>query len=149
MSAFAIFVLVVTVLYAIYYSVIITQDVYGKKDAPEAKEEEIDVSQMNTDAEKPTTVSESGDGFRIGDGQDDDSSNSGLTFIDNEEDAERYQEKVKNEMRAATEVCADIAGILPDVEVDSTGAVEPEPFVDMLINQKPGGPKIFQTRTNA
>ena len=104
---------------------------------------------MNTDAEKPTTVSESGDGFRIGDGQDDDSSDSGLTFIDNEEDAERYQEKVKNEMRAATEVCADIAGILPDVEVGSTGAVEPEPFVDMLINQKPGGPKIFQTRTNA
>ena len=149
MSAFAIFVLVVTVIYAIYYSVIITQDVYGKKDAPEAKEEEIDISQMKTDAEEPTTVSESEDGFRIGDQQDDDAEDSGLTFIDNEDDAARYQEKVKNEMRSAKEVCADIAGILPDVEVDSTGAVEPETLADMLVNQKPGGPKIFLTRTNA
>lgn len=149
MSAFAIFVLAVTALYVIYYSVIITQDMYGKKDAPEAKEEEIDVSQMQADAEEPTSVSESEDGFQIGDEQDEDTEDSGLTFIDNEDDATRYQEKVKSEKASAAEVCANMADNLDDVEIDSTGAVEASTFADMLVNQKPGGPKIFQTRINA
>lgn len=149
MSAFAIFVLAVTALYVIYYSVIITQDMYGKKDAPENKEEEIDVSQMEADAEEPTSVSESEDGFQIGDEQNEETDDSSLTFIDNEDDAARYQEKVKNERASAAEVCANMADNLNDVEVDSTGAVEAPTFADMLINQKPGGPKIFQTRINA
>ena len=43
MSAFAIFVLVLTVIYVIYYSVVIMQDLYAKKDAPKSEEEDFDV----------------------------------------------------------------------------------------------------------
>ena len=149
MSAFSIFVLAVTVLYVIYYSVIITQDLYGKKETPETKEEEIDVSQMQTDAEEPTSVSENEDGFQIGGEQSEYPNDSELTFIDNEDDAAKFQEKVKNERASAAEVCANMADNLEDIEVDSTGAVDAATFADMLINQKPGGPKIFQTRINA
>jgi hypothetical protein len=38
MSAFAIFVLVLTVIYVIYYSAIIMQDLYAKKDAPKTEQ---------------------------------------------------------------------------------------------------------------
>ncbi len=146
MSAFAIFVLVLTVFYAIYYSVIIMQDVYGKKDAPKSDEEEIDVGQMQ-ESEEPTSVSESSEGFFIGN-DDVEQEQSGITFIDNEEDAERYQEQVENERRKASEECARLENALDDIDVDSTGATEADVMVQMLLNQKPGGPTIFQKREN-
>ncbi len=146
MSAFAIFVLVLTVLYAIYYSVIIMQDLYGKKDAPKSDEEEIDIGQMQ-ESEEPTSVSEDSNGFRIGN-DDEQQEQPGITFIDNEEDAERYQEQEENERRRASEECARLEDALEDIDVDSTGATEADVMIQMLLNQKPGGPKIFQKREN-
>ncbi len=143
MSAFAIFALFLTVLYVIYYSVIIMQDLYGKKDAPKSTEEEIDVSQMQ-ETEEPMSVTESADGFRLGGEQEEDA---GVTFINNEDDAERYQEKVQEERRtSAADFCSQVESALDPVDVDSTGGVEDNLLRGMLIKQKPGGPKIFQIR---
>ena len=65
MSSYLIFVLVLTVIYIIYYAVIITKDLYGKKDDAKTTEEVIDVSSM-ADAEESVAVEENDGGFSIG-----------------------------------------------------------------------------------
>jgi len=65
MSSYLIFVLVLTAIYIIYYAVIITKDLYGKKDEAKANEEVFDVSGM-ADAEESVAVEENDGGFSIG-----------------------------------------------------------------------------------
>ena len=125
MSAFAIFVLVLTVIYVIYYSAIIMQDLYAKKDAPKTEEEDFDVSQMQNQ-EEPSSV----------------------TWIENDDDANKYQEKIKKEHTSVEEECQRLQDSMEDVDVDSTGETEADVMVNMLLNQKPGGPKIFYSRDN-
>jgi hypothetical protein len=148
MSAFAIFVLVVTVLYVIYYSVIIMKDLYKKDDINPAKDEEdIDVSQMQ-DTEEPTPVSEDAHDLQERELYDASQDEQGdIAFINNEEDAAAYQQKIQKEERPpAAEECARLQESMESVDIDSTGATDPDLMVAMLLNQKPGGPKIFQTR---
>lgn len=65
MSSYLTFVLVLTAIYIIYYAVIITKDLYGKKDDAKTTEEVIDVSSM-ADAEESVAVEENDGGFSIG-----------------------------------------------------------------------------------
>lgn len=65
MSSYLIFVLVLTAVYIIYYAVIITKDLYGKKDEAKTNEEVFDVSGM-ADAEESVAVEENDGGFSIG-----------------------------------------------------------------------------------
>lgn len=65
MSSYLIFVLVLTAIYIIYYVVIITKDLYGKKDEAKTNEEVFDVSGM-ADAEESVAVEENDGGFSIG-----------------------------------------------------------------------------------
>ncbi len=65
MSSYLIFVLVLTAIYIIYYAVIITKDLYGKKDEAKTNEEVFDVSGM-ADAEESVAVEENNGGFSIG-----------------------------------------------------------------------------------
>ena len=65
MSSYLIFVLVLTAVYIIYYAVIVTKDLYGKKDDAKTTEEVFDVSNM-ADAEESITVEENNGGFGIG-----------------------------------------------------------------------------------
>lgn len=65
MSSYLIFVLVLTAIYIIYYAVIITKDLYGKKDEAKTNEEVFDVSGM-ADAEESVAVEENDGGFSIG-----------------------------------------------------------------------------------
>ena len=125
MSAFAIFVLVLTVIYVIYYSAIIMQDLYAKKDVPKTEEEDFDVSQMQNQ-EEPSSV----------------------TWIENDDDANKYQEKIKKEHTSVEEECQRLQDSMEDVDVDSTGETEADVMVNMLLNQKPGGPKIFYSKDN-
>ena len=149
MSAFAIFALVLTVIYVIYYSVIIMQDMYGKKDAPKTEEEEFDVSQMDS-AEEPISISENNDGLRLGDQSDEDTEEqSEITFIENEDDANKYRERIRNEKHTSVdEECTRLQESLESIDIDSTGATEPNVMMNLLLNQKPGGPKIFYKRDN-
>lgn len=58
MKSFVIFAIVVTIIYVIYYTVIIVQDLYGKPKDEKSQGESFDVSDM-TDEEESIAVSES------------------------------------------------------------------------------------------
>lgn len=60
-----IFVLVLTAVYIIYYAVIITKDLYGKKDEAKSTEDVFDISSM-ADAEESIAVEENEGGFSVG-----------------------------------------------------------------------------------
>lgn len=66
MKSFVIFAIVVTVIYFIYYTVIIVQDLYGKPKDDKSQDESFDVSDL-TDEEESIAVSESDGGFSVGD----------------------------------------------------------------------------------
>lgn len=68
MKGFVIFAVVVTVLYIIYYTVLIVQDLYGKPKDETTKGETLDVSDM-TDEDDSVTVSENEGGFSVGESQ--------------------------------------------------------------------------------
>lgn len=65
MSPFAIFAIVLTIAYIIYYGVNISRDLYGKKGQENETEEIFDVGNMS-EIEEPIPVREDGDGFVIG-----------------------------------------------------------------------------------
>lgn len=65
MSPFAIFAIVLTIAYIIYYGVNISRDLYGKKGQESETEEIFDVGTMSK-MEEPVPVTEDGDGFIIG-----------------------------------------------------------------------------------
>ena len=148
MSAFAIFVLVLTVIYVIYYSAIIMQDLYAKKDAPKTEEEDFDVSQMQNQ-EEPISITEDSNGFHLnGDTTEEQEEPSSVTWIENDDDANKYQEKIKKEHTSVEEECQRLQDSMEDVDVDSTGETDADVMGNMLLNQKPGGPKIFYSRDN-
>ena len=65
MKSFVIFAIVVTIIYVIYYTVIIVQDLYGKPKDEKSQGESFDVSDMT----ESIAVSESDGGFSVGDNQ--------------------------------------------------------------------------------
>ena len=68
MKGFVIFAIVVTVIYVIYYTVIIVQDLYGKPKDEKSQGESFDVSDM-TDEDDSVTVSENEGGVSVGESQ--------------------------------------------------------------------------------
>lgn len=64
MSPFVIFAISLTIAYVIYYAVMITRDLYGKKEENKSNEEVFDVSSI-TEEEAAVAVNESDGGFNI------------------------------------------------------------------------------------
>lgn len=64
MSPFGIFTIVLISLYAVYYTVLITRDLYGKKNVAKSEEEEFDVSSLQEE-EAAIGVEESENGFSL------------------------------------------------------------------------------------
>lgn len=64
MSPFVIFAISLTIAYVIYYAVMITRDLYGKKEENKSNEEVFDVSSI-TEEEAAVAVNESNGGFSI------------------------------------------------------------------------------------
>lgn len=64
MSPFVIFAISLTIAYVIYYAVMITRDLYGKKEENKSNEEVFDVSSI-TEEEAAVAVNESEGGFSI------------------------------------------------------------------------------------
>ena len=67
MSPFAIFTIVLTLAYVIYYGVMISRDLTKNPGQEEAQEETIEVDTF-AQAEEPENVKSVGDGFQVGDG---------------------------------------------------------------------------------
>lgn len=64
MSTFVIFAISLTIAYVIYYAVMTTKDLYGKKEENKSNEEVFDVSNI-TEEEATVAVNESDGGFSI------------------------------------------------------------------------------------
>ena len=62
MSTFGMFTIILVILYIVYYAVIISRDIYGKKSMRRSEEEEFDVSALQED-EIAVSVEESENGF--------------------------------------------------------------------------------------
>lgn len=67
MSPFAIFTIILTIAYFIYYGVMISRDLTQKSGQEEAQEETIEVDSFSQ-VEEPETVKSVGDGFQVGNG---------------------------------------------------------------------------------
>ena len=77
MSPFVIFAISLTIAYVIYYAVMITRDLYGKKEESKSNEEVFDVSNI-TEEEAAVAVNESDGGFSIANKQYDTSYQNGM-----------------------------------------------------------------------
>ena len=77
MSPFVIFAISLTIAYVIYYAVMITRDLYGKKEESKSNEEVFDVSSI-TEEEAAVAVNESDGGFSIANKQYDTSYQNGM-----------------------------------------------------------------------
>ena len=66
MSWFVIFALVLTFVYVVYFSVMITLDLHGKKDEKKSEEDTYDVGDM-TNEKQPVAIEESNDNPDEGD----------------------------------------------------------------------------------
>ena len=77
MSPFLIFAISLTIAYAIYYAVMITRDLYGKKEENKSNEEVFDVSSI-TEEEAAVAVNESDGGFSIANKQYDTNYQNGM-----------------------------------------------------------------------
>lgn len=81
MSPFVIFAICLTIAYVIYYAVMITRDLYGKKEEAKSNEEVFDISNM-TEEEAAVAVNESDGGFSVADKQYDTSFQDGTSYDD-------------------------------------------------------------------
>ena len=81
MSSFVIFAISLTIAYVIYYAVMITRDLYGKKEENKSNEEVFDVSSI-TEEEAAVAVNESDGGFSIANKQYDTSYQNGMAGDD-------------------------------------------------------------------
>jgi len=79
MSSFLIFAISLTIAYAIYYAVMITRDLYGKKEEAKSNEEVFDISNI-TEEEVAVAVNESDGGFSVADKQYDTSFQDGTSY---------------------------------------------------------------------
>ena len=70
MSPFGIFTIVLIILYIVYYAVLISRDLYSKKNAVKSEEEEFDVSSLQGE-EMAVDVEESENGFSLNPSQTD------------------------------------------------------------------------------
>lgn len=64
MSPFGIFTIVLISLYAVYYAVLISREIYGKKNAARQEEEEFDISSLQEE-DAAVGVEESDNGFSL------------------------------------------------------------------------------------
>lgn len=108
MSPFMIFALVLTVLYAVYYGVVIARDLQGKKGRLQSTEEVFDLEDMGS--EESVEVRETEDSFRVGGAgmeqpaeaaETDANGTPGKTADTESHDAEEKTERIKSSLAEA------------------------------------------------
>lgn len=144
MSPFAIFAIVLTIAYIIYYGVTISRDQYGKKGQENETEEIFDVGNMS-EIEEPIPVTEDGDGFVIGtqaslDDLSEENLPGGQKREEKENDDSYKSEAVKKSRTAET---SKAEGLVDNVrqnmlegDIQSEVVMNEQQFEDYLINQQ-------------
>ena len=137
MSSFLIFAIVLTVVYIIYYAIVIVQDLYGKPKEETRNAESFDVSDMAAEDES-IAVSESDCGFSVGDNQYETSYEERLE--------ESAAEKKDDAISALDKIQAKIGDKMEATDVSSDDAVLGDELEKLMlahgIQSKPGRPNI-------
>ncbi len=84
MSPFVIFAISLTIAYVIYYAVMITRDLYGKKEEAKSNEEVFDISNM-AEEDAAVAVNESDGGFSVADKLYDTSFQGGASYDEDDD----------------------------------------------------------------
>lgn len=144
MSPFAIFAIVLTIAYIIYYGVTISRDLYGKKGQENETEEVFDVSKMS-EIEEPIPVREEGDGFVIGTQSDLENLSevnlSGEQKNEEKKNEDSYKdestgESINTEKNKAEEQVDNIRQNLLEGDIQSEVIMNEAQFEDYLVNQQ-------------
>ena len=137
MSSFLIFAIVLTVVYIIYYAIVIVQDLYGKPKEETRNAESFDVSDMAAEDES-IAVSESDGDFSVGDNQYETSYEERLE--------EPVTEKKDDGISALDKIHAKIGDKMETTDVVSNDAVLGDELEKLMlakgIQSKPGRPNI-------
>ena len=111
MKSFVIFAIVLTVVYVIYYTVVIVQDLYGKPKEEKSQAESFDLSDM-TDEDESITVTESEGGFSVGDNRYD-------TSLEGQQPTDTNTTRQANGVSVLNKVNAKLEGKLEEVQATS------------------------------
>lgn len=137
MSSFLIFAIVLTVVYIIYYAIVIVQDLYGKPKEETRNAESFDVSDMAAEDES-IAVSESDGGFSVGDNQYE------TSYEERQE--EPTAEKKDDGISDLDKIQAKIGDKMEATDVVSNDAVLGDELEKLMlahgIQSKPGRPNI-------
>ena len=138
MSSFLIFAIVLTVVYIIYYAIVIVQDLYGKPKEETRNAESFDVSDMAAEDES-IAVSESDGGFSVGD-------NRYETSYEERQEESAASEKKDEGISALDKLQAKIGDKMEATDVVSNDAVLGDELEKLMlahgIQSKPGRPNI-------
>ena len=130
MSPFVIFAISLTIAYVIYYAVMITRDLYGKKEEAKSNEEVFDISNM-AEEDAAVAVNESDGGFSVADKLYDTSFQGGASYD------EDYDIGAEN---------SGTGGYAPDT--DSIGREDGNDEEKDSQNKKKGGAESLQERVS-
>ncbi len=119
------------------------QDLYGKKGETKEDIEEFEVSTM-AEEESPIVVNEVGMNFKVGNDEDNESEQRIVVYDENNFPLDN--DAAPQPTETPEEECERYQAAMEDINVESSGETEPDMMIEMLLNQKPGGPKIFCTR---
>lgn len=137
MSSFLIFAIVLTVVYIIYYTIVIVQDLYGKPKEETRNAESFDVSDMASEDES-VAVTESDGGFSVGDNQYE------TSYEERQE--ESVTEKKEDGISALDRIQAKVGDKMEDAYAVSEDAVLSDELERLMlakgIQSKPGRPNI-------
>lgn len=156
MSPFAIFAIMLTIAYIIYYGVNISRDLYGKKGRESETEEIFDMGTMS-EIEEPIPVTEDGDSFIIGTQADlenlsesnhpgeqgregkgsDDSYKGGTAYKSGTADKGGTDEKSEiAEKSKAEELVDNVRQNMLEGDIQSEVVMDETQFEDYLVNQQ-------------
>lgn len=137
MSSFLIFAIVLTVVYIIYYAIVIVQDLYGKPKEETRNAESFDVSDMTAEDES-IAVSENDGVFSVGDNQYETSYEERLE--------EPATEKKDDGISALDKIHAKVGDKMEGIYAVSDNAVLSDELEKLMlakgIQSKPGRPNI-------
>lgn len=122
MSAYLIFVIILTVGYIIYYGVTVFRDLNEQKKVSNPDEESFDLSSMEDDIATP--VSETAQGFQVGKTEDEAETAP--------EDGERDNDERERKSSALTDKVNKIAENLEEADIESEHGMYESEFAEML-----------------
>ena len=149
MSAFLIYAIVLTLVYIIYYSAMITKEAYGAKSLTNDTSETFEFGDMNEQIES-VDVNESEHGFYIGDEAPESEDNVSKEEIISVEDDHgiRPETEIGQEGPSEAELHAQAAEAkMEDIQSEYSDEFEPDEFDMILLNPLNTVPVIITTDT--